>query len=729
MTASNESFQNEPLYPGSTSGGTVIRTLVVDEDPIFRGGVNAWLQPYADFEVIENFSYGAIALERLHLYREQDTTSPFLVILGGPISFPSLSQANNYSNLMAWCHKIKATDPTVRVVIVGADHGEAIDAAYHANADGYLCKTWRADALLHHLRQAAFGQFQWSEASRGMEDGPIAIAQPPARPTLDNPFPDAKAGMPLSGSPLGGQTTAPFVTKRPMQRGPLAQVRFRLRLSGLEQIDTQLNHLLPYLNRTTLDARHYVSVVDRWVIAGRCRELRAAHWVVSRVLATPSLNVLTVDASYRPPPKSPPSGVSPLTPTREGDRSDRIAPGIHPSMIAPPASPHRDKGGQKNETLLARWQRQLGAIARQPIYQATSDNVPTLTHLGNANSRRVENAGQMSIAPPSSAVSNPYQSIPITPISVRATLFDSLRDRLQSPLMNQTEHPLEMDILREEKKRELLVLVLHKILVLLDDLRYSEVQPQQLQERRSQLFYDLWQSILTDYFGKYYVVQVDGVEREVVAILSQDARVVQEAIFDRIPFAVDLLTHFLFQAPLEIDSVPYSLGTPEAIERAELLLDNLVIQMGNSVVYPLLNYLADVELIKQNFYHRQLMSSREIARFRNTLSWHYRRKQVIGEPTAIFESTHVLFTLNGMGIKQINIYASRRTELEQLSGFPLIVTLLLEFRDAVSPRVRGAIAAVGTGVIYLLTEVIGRAIGLVGRGIIKGIGSAWEDFR
>ena len=374
--------------------------------------------------------------------------------------------------------------------------------------------------------------------------------------------------------------------------------------------------------------------------------------------------------------------------------------------------------------------RQLGTIAKQPIYQATSNSANRPSGSAERNSRepRSNISSQGAIAARQSSLSTD-PSIPLTPVSIRATLFDSLRDRLQSPLMNQTEHPLEIDILREEKKRELLVLVLHKLLVLLDDLRYSEVQPQQLQERRSQLFYDLWQSILTDYFGKYYVVQVDGIEQEVVAILSQDVRAVQEAIFDRIPFAIDLLAHFLFKSPLEIDSVPYSLGTPEAMERAEILLDNLVIQMGNSVVFPLLNYLADVEFIKQNFYHRQLMSSREIARFRNTLSWHYRRKQWLEEPTSIFESVYSLFILNGMGIKQINIYAARREELDQLSGLPLVVTLVLEFRDALSPRLRGAIAAMGSGVIYVLTDVIGRAIGLVGRGIIKGIGSAWKDFK
>jgi hypothetical protein len=160
-----------------------------------------------------------------------------------------------------------------------------------------------------------------------------------------------------------------------------------------------------------------------------------------------------------------------------------------------------------------------------------------------------------------------------------------------------------------------------------------------------------------------------------------------------------------------------------------LLLDHLLIQLANGVIYPLLNLLGDVEPIKQNFYDRRLMSSREIARFRNNLSWRYRIEKYVGEPTAIFESQYRLFIFHGRGIKTAAIYAPRKSELEQLSGLQLAVTLTLEARDAIAPRVRSALSVVGSGVIYVLTEVVGRGIGLVGRGILKGLGNAWQEGR
>lgn len=307
--------------------------------------------------------------------------------------------------------------------------------------------------------------------------------------------------------------------------------------------------------------------------------------------------------------------------------------------------------------------------------------------------------------------------------------FEATLDKLQSGLQNLTGVPMEIDILREEKKRELLYIILRKLEDLLDELRFSQVQPSQLPQKRSRILQDLWQASTTDFFGKYYTLQQGNREFEVISVLLQDVEIVREAILDKIAQFVDFFSHLLFHTPLVIDNTSYSFGTPEARERGEYLLENILIKIANSVVQPLLNHFADVEVIKQTFYDRRLLSSREIARFRNNLSWKYRLERYIIEPTAIFESRYSLFVLSGTGIKQISIYAPRNAELEQLTGIQLAVTLVLETRDAIAPRLRSTIAFVGRGVVYLLTQVIGRGIGLIGRGIIQGIGNSLQDTR
>ena len=45
------------------------------------------------------------------------------------------------------------------------------------------------------------------------------------------------------------------------------------------------------------------------------------------------------------------------------------------------------------------------------------------------------------------------------------------------------------------------------------------------------------------------------------------------------------------------------------------------------------------------------------------------------------------------------------------------------------PRVRATLSLAGSTVVFVLTEIIGRGIGLIGRGIVKGVGSTWQDIR
>lgn len=311
--------------------------------------------------------------------------------------------------------------------------------------------------------------------------------------------------------------------------------------------------------------------------------------------------------------------------------------------------------------------------------------------------------------------------------ALQTALWGSTSAKLQSQLYNLTNIPLEIDILKSEKRRELLYIVLRKLEETLDELRLSQVQPEQLLQKEATILQDIWQAATIDFVGKYYTIQVGDRSLEVTEFLLQDAEIVQTAILSKIPLARNFLSHLLFQSPLRIDDASYPVGSIEAMYQMELLLHNLMIQISNAVMQPILNRFGNSVEIKQNFYEKHLLSTREIERFRNNLSWKYRMEKYIAEPTAIFESRLNLLTLQERGISQTSIYAPRNQELAQLSGIPLIVTLALETRDAIAPRLRSAISFVGSGLVYVLTEVIGRGIGLIGRGIVKGIGNALQD--
>jgi DNA-binding NarL/FixJ family response regulator len=305
--------------------------------------------------------------------------------------------------------------------------------------------------------------------------------------------------------------------------------------------------------------------------------------------------------------------------------------------------------------------------------------------------------------------------------TLQGILFDNTLAKLQSNLVNLSHETLELDIFRADKKRELLYTVLREVETVLSELRFADIQSDQLPEKRLEILVDLWQSSTETFFGKYYTLPVEGQQLEVVGILLQDTDIVRDSMLSKIPAVEEAIAHLLYKTPLTVDNIPYAAGSLEGMRRAEQLLQNLIIRVANAVIQPLLEHFSDVETIKQNFYDRCLLSTREIERFRNDLSWKYRFQQYIGEPKAIYESCYWLLVLDDRGIQKISIYASRRQELETLSGVQQTVTLVLEGRDAIAPRLRSAVTFVGSSLVYVLTQIIGRGLGLIARGVLDSI--------
>lgn len=452
-------------------------------------------------------------------------------------------------------------------------------------------------------------------------------------------------------------------------------MRISMRLSGQKQIDQSLAALAQQRTGTWL---------NRAILDGKQRELNAARWLLSAIWRTPKFD----DG----PGKRPNSARG---------ASGSLATGGSKEYSSPPS---------------AAWIR----AARQGGYGQNYADMTAARYLDRESLVPNATAALANMA----AIESRLQA---RPSEVQNVVFEGVFARLQQPLKNISESPLEVDILRADKKLELFYLVLRQLEELLADLRASQVKPGQLSMRSRQVIHDLWDTVNTEFFGKYYTVRVGNVEEEVVTLLQQEKPFVQAQILDRIPMVSELFGHWLFQEPMVIESASYVATTPQAIAYSERLLENLLIQVANAVVQPLLNRLADVESIKKSLYTSRLMSSREIERFRNNLSWRYRLDRLVNEPKAIFESQYNLYVLTPVGIDMTSVYAPRRAELDRLGGIPLVVTLAMETRDAIAPRVRNAIALVGSTVVYVLTEVLGRGIGLVGRGVIKGVGNAWQD--
>ncbi|MEB3341032.1 DUF3685 domain-containing protein [Okeania sp.] len=443
--------------------------------------------------------------------------------------------------------------------------------------------------------------------------------------------------------------------------------------SGLKQIDSSLLEVTSQLNERVkkLDRNDLSSLLNVAITSGQRRELLTVRWIISQLS---------------------------------------------------PKSVNRDK------------QQQITEINRYNFVDANWQNMTELKTEQIVNS--VNNNRKNLLAINSELVS----STTTEAINLQTTLFEATIAKLHPNLINLSGLPMEIDILRGSKKQELIYIALCKFEDILDELRTTSIRMEEIPKQRYDIVHNLWEFTSNFFVGEYYQLEISNgigianyftepVKVEVIPVLLNDSDNVHKFILDKIPLVEELISYLLFEVPLVIDNVSFEVGTVEAMERSEVLLQNLLISIANAVIQPLLNNFADVEEVKEDFYSQQLLSTRDIEKFRNSLSWKYRIEQYITEPKAIFESKFSLFVLNELGIKKISIYSSRRHELIKLSGVPLIVTLLLETRDAIAPGIRATVSFIGSGVVYLLTQVVGRGIGLVGRGIIQGVGSSFQDVK
>ena len=321
----------------------------------------------------------------------------------------------------------------------------------------------------------------------------------------------------------------------------------------------------------------------------------------------------------------------------------------------------------------------------------------------------------------------PPPQIAITTInsdSVTAKAFNRVLGDISQGVSNSTDLWLEIDILRPQARQKLLYLIVEN----LEPVIFELVQEQDISLQAEQALYQVWQKSLTNFFFQYYQDRNEIDYETLLSICDREYLGFRQTILERVYYAGELLAYLSWQKPLVINYVEYRADSPEAMLRSINLLHNLIIHLANGVMQVILNYFSELEVFRYNLFDSKYNNSRKIARFRNETVWRYRQLKYWQEPSDIFESCYRLLVLRNGKIKTYLINAPRDLELNQLKGLPWLTTITLELRDAVAPRLRSLFALVGSSLVFALTNVIGRGIGLIIKGIIQGINSTIKDF-
>ncbi len=309
------------------------------------------------------------------------------------------------------------------------------------------------------------------------------------------------------------------------------------------------------------------------------------------------------------------------------------------------------------------------------------------------------------------------------PSSSAQTAFDITVAKIKSSVNNRTGVILETDILKESRKKELLLAIIQHIKRNIEELTIIKVNQNELAERKKIILNDVWHNSVITFLSRY-CPQEEPINNQynLVSLILKEVPLIEQEKFSAIPFVDDLLAYWLFEQEIEIDEISYPYNSLEGKEIEEILLQNLLLNLANAVMQFILNNFSDLPIIRYHLYEQEWKSSRKIAMFRNNLTWKYRREKYWTIPKNIFEDEYKVLKLDYQGIIRGTISHPRIQELEQLQGLPWAVTMTIEFRDGVAKGVKAIGDIIGEGLVRIL-EVIGKGIGLIGRGILQGIGN------
>jgi hypothetical protein len=364
--------------------------------------------------------------------------------------------------------------------------------------------------------------------------------------------------------------------------------------------------------------------------------------------------------------------------------------------------------GRKRELIAVRWL----------VYQLIPSDYDSLVSEGKQEESDNIELIDNNLEPISSSLHLPFSAQSETQNSFNLTLA-----KIKSSLQNCTDNILEIDILNPSKKKELLIIVINQLKRILEELNVMEIEEQELKERKLIILKDLWQSSTIKFLSRYYQKQTTNNDRySLVDLILQESPILDQESLINIPFVDELLAYWVLQKDLEIDNVIYFYNDKNSQEIEEIFLQNLVLNIGNAIMQFILNSFSDYESIRYNLYDREWKSSRKIALFRNNLTWKYRQEKYWENPKNIFEDQYKVLKLDYKGIITGTITHPRHQELSILKGLPWFMTIAIEFRDGIAKVVKGIGDIIGKSLVYILTEVIGKGIGLIGKGILQGIG-------
>lgn len=299
-------------------------------------------------------------------------------------------------------------------------------------------------------------------------------------------------------------------------------------------------------------------------------------------------------------------------------------------------------------------------------------------------------------------------------------IYKRVEERLQDDLTNTTDELAALYSLNKSKRTNLLKTLLQEFSIIIKKLDNEKDCEKGFEEILQSITPELRANTLRNFIDSYDRLQRNGVEVFISDFLVHNAEL--GVLDDELPSIALIIDPILNNKPILIDGEYLSKEDPRSIIQLETLILNWILRTAEIVSEEIISSCSEWPELRKYFLNKELVSTRELERKRNHINTHNQLQNLFRKPVRLYESKRLYFTVKNNTIEKIIILEPRDDELKKLDWAQRQIAFIIELRDALAPQVQAIIQYLGDLIVLILTKVVGRSIGLIGRGIAQGMG-------
>ena len=245
---------------------------------------------------------------------------------------------------------------------------------------------------------------------------------------------------------------------------------------------------------------------------------------------------------------------------------------------------------------------------------------------------------------------------------------------------------------------------------------------EEYKENLDDLIYQLKKNTLLNIIDSYTRIKKNGVLISINDfIFSQLENMTNVDDFETHDIST-IIEPIIKNEPLYHDGKILPLYETESFKTFESIISNWVLRTSNLMAADIFNYCSGWPELRNLFINPKLQSTRNFERFRNNINNYDRWHNNFYMPVYLYESKREYIDIVDNNFIRYFKNENREKDIDKLTWLQKQITLLVEIRDAISPQLEIAIKYIGNIFVTILTKVLGKAIGLVGKGILQGLG-------